>query len=601
VSTTEEIVGAEFRFGYHIPSNDPDVPDYHFIKEQVHIKQGDQIVIKPRMRLIKDFKRPVFFTRPNLRTHKEKKEVEKLENLIRVDVRQSDVKKTVARMLELRNGFTSLREMCASPYVYAADIPSTLFIRKHFYTDKYKDLNTPRTVAMFDTETDVIDGIGDIIMATVCYNNVAMVAVQERKVKGYVNVEEMFYQACKKHLKRYIEENNLEIRFHVVKAEIDILKVLFNYLHEQQPDFLAIWNMNFDIPKVLTACENANVDPKGILCDPKVPPHLRLCEYIEGATSQVTASGKHKPIRNANQWHTLKLTASFYVIDAMCVYRRLRGGAELPSYSLDAILSKELKDKDGKPITKLEIEEAKRFKKLQWHQFMQEKMIFDYMAYNIFDSYAMILLDLQTKDLSRTLPYFADQTSFEDYASQTKRLRDNFFVFAMENLNVALASLGPRTKEKKEVVKEFDDDSFIEGDPDLEESDEDDEENGDPEREYKTLDRRNWVVTLRSFMTVMGLPLLEEFPQIHTLIRAFVYDSDVVSSYPNCTLIANVSKITTRKELSTVVGVPEAVFRMQNLNLIFGATNHLEYCQTMLGFPTFQEMDKLIKNKLAHR
>jgi hypothetical protein len=199
------------------------------------------------------------------------------------------------------------------------------------------------------------------------------------------------------------------------------------------------------------------------------------------------------------------------------------------------------------------------------------------------------------------LPYFADQTSFEDYASQTKRLRDNFFVFAMENLNVALASLGPRTKEKKEVVKEFDDDSFIEGDPDLEESDEDDEENGDPEREYKTLDRRNWVVTLRSFMTVMGLPLLEEFPQIHTLIRAFVYDSDVVSSYPNCTLIANVSKITTRKELSTVVGVPEAVFRMQNLNLIFGATNHLEYCQTMLGFPTFQEMDKLIKNKLAHR
>ncbi len=216
--------------------------------------------------------------------------------------------------------------------------------------------------------------------------------------------------------------------------------------------------------------------------------------------------------------------------------------------------------------------------------------------YNIVDSYAMLLLDLKTKDLSRTLPFLSDATSYEDYASQTKRLRDNFFIFGIENLNVALASLGPKPKEtaaKKAFVR--DEDDFIEGDPDLDE----DEDEPEAEKEYKTLDRRNWVVTLRSFMSVLGLRLIQENLDIQTLIRAFVYDSDVVSSYPTCTLVANVSKITTRKELSNIVGIPELTFRMQNLNLVFGQTNHLEYCQSMFGMPTFQQLNDIVKRKLG--
>ena len=593
----EEIVGIEYRFGYHLPATESVPDDYHFVKEQVHTRVNGKIVITPRLRLIKNFKRPVFFTKPSLRTHKEKKEVEKLDNLLRVDVTQSDVKKTVMRMLNYRSGYASLREMCGSPYVYAADIPSTLFIRKEFYTDKYKDLNTPRSVAMFDIETDVVEGIGDIIMATVCFKNKVITAVQERKVRGTGDVKLLFEKACNKHLKKYIEEHNLEIEFFVVPTEIDVVKTCFNFLHEEKPDFLAIWYMSFDVKKVLEACDRAGVDPKNILCDPKVPYELRVCKFKEGSTSQVTASGKHKPIRAANQWHTLELTAGFYVIDAMCVYRRIRGGAELPSYGLGDILRKELKDENGVPITKLEIEEAKKFRKLRWHVFLQENMIYDYMAYNIFDSFSMLLLDLQTKDLSRTLPFLTDNTSYEDYASQTKRLRDNFFIFGMEELGVALASLGPRPKDVVKDDRGLDSDDFIEGDPDLDEEEDEDEETP---VEYKTLDRRNWVVTLRSYMTVLGLPLIEENAEVRTLMRAFVYDSDVVSSYPNCTLVANVSKITTRKELSRIVGIPELTFRMQNLNLVFGRTNHLEYCQAMFGMPSFQQLDALVKQKLKN-
>jgi hypothetical protein len=146
---------------------------------------------------------------------------------------------------------------------------------------------------------------------------------------------------------------------------------------------------------------------------------------------------------------------------------------------------------------------------------------------------------------------------------------------------MVLASLGPRRKTPKKEEVIVDDDTVIV-----------DEETVEGE-EDKTLDRRNWVVTLRAFMSVLGLCVIEEDPKLQTLIRAFVYDSDVVSSYPNCTLVANVSKRTTRKEVIRIGDIPEQVFRMQNLNCIFGLTNAIEYNQNMFGFPLFEDLDRM--------
>ena len=582
LESEKEVVAREFRFAYHIPTKSKEEPDYHFVKEQVHYKINGEIVIKPELRLIKDFHRPVFFTSPHLRTHKEKREFEKLENLMRVDVRQSELKETVARMTNNFNYHASLRELCGSPFVYGADIPSTLLLRKVYYTDKYPNVVTPRTVCTFDTETDVVDGIGDIIITSACFQNEVYVGIQKRKVQGWADAPEKISNAINKHLKQFIDERNLKVTFYIADDEIDLLRDTFKKIHSWRPDFLAIWNMNFDIPKIIIACDRANVNPAEIFCDPNLPRQFWKFKYKEGATKKVTAAGKEFPIKPANQWHTLECTASFYVIDAMCCYRRIRGGAELPSYSLDAILTKELN------LTKLRIPEAEKFKKLEWHRFMQRNMIFDYIAYGLFDSYSMLLLDEKTKDLSRTLAYLADFTNFEDYASQTKRLRDNFYLFGLESLGIVIGSLGPKKKDKKPKAELAYDNEIIDysaGD--------DGEDSG--LIEDVTLDRRNWVVTLRAFMSVLGQNLIMEDSSLQTLIRAFVYDSDVVSSYPNCTLVANVSKRTTRKEIISIGDIPERVFRMQNLNFIFGLTNASEYTQTMFGFPTFSELNQQFK------
>ena len=60
----------------------------------------------------------------------------------------------------------------------------------------------------------------------------------------------------------------------------------------------------------------------------------------------------------------------------------------------------------------------------------------------------------------------------------------------------------------------------------------------------------------------------------------------------------NISKETTVKELTNIVGIDPYTFKMQGINLSGGQTNALEYCQTMFNFPT---MPGLLKEYIKTR
>lgn len=89
--------------------------------------------------------------------------------------------------------------------------------------------------------------------------------------------------------------------------------------------------------------------------------------------------------------------------------------------------------------------------------------------------------------------------------------------------------------------------------------------------------------------------MLSESNEFNTLIRLAVADADQVSGYPSNGQIANVSKDTTSKELLSVEGIEKDEFKKQNINLFFGAVNHIEYCSTMYNFPTIYNIDKYMK------
>lgn len=97
---------------------------------------------------------------------------------------------------------------------------------------------------------------------------------------------------------------------------------------------------------------------------------------------------------------------------------------------------------------------------------------------------------------------------------------------------------------------------------------------------------------------MLGQNFIIEDPSIHTNIRTHVYDSDEVSAYPTATSVANVSKGTTKRELAKIEGIEEALFRKQNLNLVIGATNSLEYVENMFSFARPKDLLAMFKSDL---
>lgn len=563
-TAAKELLGVECRFAVHVPSKHPDMPDIHLIKEQRSYKDG---TTESKLRFIKNFKRPFYITNQSKRNHKDKKEFEYIDNLMRKEVTQSKLRDEVARLLGKGWSKDSIRQLAESPYLYGTDISSTALIKK-LYIDKYPNLATPYSICTYDIETDVLHGTEDPIIATSVFQNKIHCVIVESFIKGYTPVYDHLNRVLRKELGSDTE-GKYEVEFELATDTVDLIRKSFYKVHEWKPDFLAIWNMNFDIPRILDTLKKYDVDPKDILCDPSVPEDYRICRYKKGADKKVTSSGKVKPVNPAMQWHTLFLTASFYVIDAMCSYRYIRiTGQEDSSYALDAILNKE------KIPGKLKFKEAEKFSGLAWHIFMQEKHPIEYTIYNIADSLRMMQLEEQTKDLSYVLPSSSFCSDFSDFKSQPKKITDAIYFHYLARGKI-VGSTPPKIEEPEELKSHLSDE-----DSDTNEDDESDEEKSDYD-DNETLDLRNWILTLPSHMQVNGLNIISEDPTISTNIRAFVFDSDAVSSYPTVTSVCNVSKATTLKELITIEGYDEDIFRKQNLNLVLGSVNALEYSQIM--------------------
>ena len=67
-----------------------------------------------------------------------------------------------------------------------------------------------------------------------------------------------------------------------------------------------------------------------------------------------------------------------------------------------------------------------------------------------------------------------------------------------------------------------------------------------------------------------------------------------VSSYPSNIAAANVSKDTTHRELLAVEGKEKNFFKIENINLMFGPINVIQYCVNMFDMPTLEELEKNI-------
>jgi hypothetical protein len=565
-------IGYECRFATYCGVPEGEDVDLHVIKQIAHYPDGRT---EAQVHTVKNYRMPFWVTKKAYRNHEQKKEWEDIDKVERYMTTRHNQNTAIARALGTPYmADKDYRKIARSPYLYGSDILSTAVIKKS-YLDKFPQLKTPYSVAVFDTEKDVVNGTNEVIMATLSMGRRVFTAVQRSYLHGVVDVEDRAYEALRKYLGKMeakdkdgkdiivdlIEKRGIEWELLVVDREIDVVLECFKRAHQWKPDFVAIWNIDFDIPFIVGAIERAGMHPRDVFSDPAVPLQYRFFKYKQGPKKKKMASGKEMPIKPADQWHTVYTPASFYFIDAMCVYRKLRvAKGELPSYALDYVLEKE------GCIRKLKFKEADGLVKLDWHIFMQSNYKIEYIIYNVVDCIAMEELDEKTTDLRFAMPLACGCSDFETFKSQPRRTADALHYFAQLNGKVFGST-------SDEMASELDE---------------------------KTLGPDGWIVTLPAHLVAHnGLRCIEEDPNLRTNIRVHVADLDVAASYPNGGSVFNISKQTTYRELCKIEGVSEIQQRMQGINLSSGHVNAVEICCGLFSMPDMPTMLGAFQQHLA--
>jgi hypothetical protein len=635
----KEILGKECKFIFWLPAI-PDVrEDTHVIKEVIHYKDGTK---ENNLKVLSNFKRPFWITKPHLQQHKDKKESEYIENLNKYTSTQSELGKNVAMRLGNRYiGKTSLRDVQDSPFVYGLDVDSKVTIKK-LYLDKYPDTISEYKEAALDIEINIETGEITVISLTMkdkIYTVFTKKFIQSRQ--GVVSQLEYLFT---KYIPKTSITENIKTEYHTFENELECVLEVLKKAHEWQPDIIAIWNITFDIGMILDVLEKHNIDPKDVFSDPRLPKELRHFKFKMGSISKMTDSGKFKPISPEEQWHVIDCPATFYWVDAMSAHRYVRvGGKTVPGgYSLDNILKKELGDKLGKLKFKEELGQAKivlhytttvpldvkTYTKIErvkcpecgkdihvkyeyddygtlltnkecvcecgftneddiqlesyetnysyqviekkgmhlggidWHRYMSANKPLEYIIYNQWDVISMLHLDEKTKDLSHVMAMLSGVSSFDIFNSGPKKIIDAMHFFYLERGRV----LGSKPKSLDSDV---------------------------------SLGLDNWIVLLPSSrIKENGMKVVEENPNLVTNVRGFVFDADQVSGYPSDTQAANVSKETTVREVIDIKGIDKDDFKLQNINLMFGKVNSIDYCTSMFNFPTLEELSQKANEEL---
>ncbi len=566
-----EIVGLECKHVVYQKAIDGSNDDVLLVKEIVHTKDRGLI---PRIFLKENYQRDFYITAPPFRNHHDKKEYEHKDKLIKYTCTQAEMPIRIQQALGRRipNPNLSLRDVCQDPYVYFADITTPTLLKAE-YKSRWPDAITPNKVAILDIETDVVNGSEDPILISVTMGEIKLLGIVDWFGRKIIDCDNTIRERYHKYLSdleilnkksKKMEPidlvksrgDNLEI-FHAEKPGELIAKVL-ERVHQIMPDMLAIWNMNFDIPKINAVLEREGYDLADVWSDPCVPPKYRKAYYRE-AKAQRETNSKTISQHPADLWHIMHCLAGFYVIDAMCLFKKIRtANGNEPSYSLDHILKKHL------GIGKLKFSQTDNETGFKWHYAMQKDYPAEYVIYNLFDCISIELLDERTNDLSTTVSALADISEYQIFPSLPKRLVDILTYFYLER-GLVPGCVGA------DITSPLDEDVIA---------------------------MTGWIVTLPAHMVdTTGLYCIDEVPNLQTMFRVQTADDDLTQAYPTGGLVMNISKETTHIELCSIEGVSEMARRRSGINLTGGATNAIEICNDIFLMPYVDDvLDEFMKD-----
>ncbi len=510
--------------------------DIIFVKENVHLKDGSK---QTNTRIIKNYERPFWITNKGARDHVDKLQWEKQENLREYQSTQWELASRIHRALQLPGFDRGLMHELSSPYVYGANISPTALLRKQYRT-KFPNAKSPKAdVAILDTETNVVDGSQEVILISLTIKEKVFLGIRRDFLKSSKQMDEIERQRVldklNYYLSEHIEKRNIKFEIFFGDTSGELCHECLQAAHKWRPDFVAIWNMDFDISKMEMALRKDGFDPADSFCDPTVPREYRKFKYHPGPTMKVTHSGSKRPLSAAEKWPTTECVASFFIIDAMCLYGRLRtASGKEPSYALDAILKKNIK------MGKLKFTATDHLDKLQWHIVMQRDYPYEYIAYNVFDCIGVELLDEKTGDISSAFIPQCEDSDWQDFNSGPTQIADGMHFHCLENGYVAGTVGGDLRTEL---------DNFVVG-------------------------PKGWIVTLGAYLAQdIGINLIKDLPHKQTMATIHNADLDIEGTYPSIQEKTNACRGSAIREIASIEGLSEYEKRLIGVNLSAGVVN----------------------------
>ena len=336
--------------------------------------------------------------------------------------------------------YVRLKDMLSSPYVYGADIDYGVHLKLGYKRANGGRLPTKYNVGCLDIETDV-HGSDQVIVCTYMNGDGRTFTGILRdffldhttlEVEKYWKnkVEPMFIkQLNKKGLEAY-KKTDIRLDLRIFDKEVDLIKWIFDCIHECKPDFCGIWNMDYDIPWIIKRLEFRQCDPAQVICHPDVPYKFRFAKY--------KADPGKKDGHMTDKWSWFSLTDYTRYYDAMCLYGRLRKAKpKEPSYKLDAIGGKEI------GAGKMSFEE---FGIEGNHDGMQRLHQVEYVVYNIVDVLIMHVMNLKNSDVNTMMQRIGAST-LDCFAHQSIQIKNYFFEY-LDDRGFIPAAIGNRIDDK---------------------------------------------------------------------------------------------------------------------------------------------------------
>jgi hypothetical protein len=540
--------------------------DILFVKEIRHYSDGSMV---PHINMIPNHPRDFYITKEGYRQHKDKKEWELLTRLQKFTCPQHELVRRAAIATQNYGAVSNQRSLGNSPYLYNTDV-STESIVKYQYQTKYPNAKSPEaTVSALDIETSVLWPSKEILMVANVFNDTVVLPINKRFLenRGIANPIERIVERTWELLGDVLRDLGVK---HIIPSIEDspalCVKKAIAYSHEWKPDFMSIWNSHFDIPRMVEALQSEGYDPADVFSDPNVPKEYRFFRYIEGAKTQITASGVIKNLADYDRWHKCTFPATFFPVDSMAVYKTIRTAkGNEPDYKLEGVTQRNL------GYGKLNFAEVDKLDGLAWHREMQRNYPIEYCSYAIMDVLVLLALDRKTKDLASAFPVLCDLSRFEDFKQNPLKIVDDMHFFALEK-GYALAA------RPTEVETELD--KYV-------------------------VEKNDWIVTLSSTMMANeGISIFDlagaehykhdllsnELSGIHGNVLLNNDDIDVAATYPELQDKLNMSRSTTKHELYMAGNLDDMARRRFGVNFVCGEINAIRTCQEGLLLPGPDEL-----------